>query len=99
MIEGLALDQGSALFEYRDDLIIGLVYMLAGKEFGSGNEQPIRPDRVFKWQVIFHARREVFVTMPGRGMHGSGTSFKRDVVTHNDWHLAIIKRMTQHQTF
>ena len=68
------------LLQHLDDVIVGLIYVLAGEQRRIGQIDAATVHRVVDGQVILQAEGEVLLTVAGGGVDCTGAGIQGDVL-------------------
>ena len=97
MLHPFAVQEGTALAQRIDDFSPGLIDVLAREQRRALEVPAVTVHRTVQGQIVFHAHREVFVAMPGSGVHGAGAGVGGDVISQHHGYDAVVQRMPEIQ--
>ena len=61
-------------------MVVGAEYVLAGEQFGAGQEATVAADRIVDFESVLLADDEIVLTVAGCRVHRASTGFEGDVI-------------------
>ena len=97
VVHAFGVQQRAVLAQRVGDAAAGVVDVLPRKQRRGRQVPAVAVDRAVQRQVVRNPHRKIFMTVPGRGMHGAGARLGGHVLAEHHRHDAVEERMPEFQ--